>query len=170
MDKLNNQLREKAISLGLCANWQGMWTENWDNDKLADMMYKGIDFCIKNRYPSKEFFLENFDLGFLRRRCIFVNDKRSTNNPAQSLILGRSDIKVRYNGYGSGVIFALDNTSVTITAKNRSFVIVHAFDNAVIKAEKFDVAKIVVLKHSPNVIVIAGKDVDVKEEYDYLKD
>lgn len=170
MNKLNNELREKAISLGLCNQWQEMWNDNWSQDKMADMMYKGIDFCIKNRYPSKEFIIENFDLAFLRSKNVYVNDKRSTNNPAQCLALGRSDLKIRYNGYGSGEIYALDHSVITITAKNRSFAIVHALDNAIIKAEKFDVAKLVIIKHSTNVTIIAGEGVEVKEEYDYLKD
>ena len=170
MNWLNKELKDKAVSLGLCKEWQGLWNENWSPGKMADMMYKGIDFCLKNRFPSKEFIKENFDISMLRDNNIFADDKRSVNNPQQSLIIGESDVKVRYNGYGAGVIYVLDNSYVTITAKNRSFAIVHAFDKSTINAEKFDIANLVILKHSENVTVIAGDGILVKEEYDYLKD
>jgi hypothetical protein len=56
-----------------------------------------------------------------------------------------------------------------LIAKNRSFVIVHLFDEAYVTAEQFDKAKIVLIKHSDKVTIVADTSIKVKEEYDYLK-
>ena len=170
MDKLNESLKAKAVALGLCEKWKEMWNESFDVDKLASMMYKGIDFCIQKRYPSKSFLLENFKLDELRRNNVFVNDKRSTNNPEYSLVLGLSDVKYRYNGHSVGNVYVLDKSIARITAKNRSFVIVHVFDTSVINAETEDDAKIVVISHSKGASISHNGNVEIKEESDYLKD
>lgn len=169
MESINHKLREKAVSLGLCKEWQGMWNQDFDNDELADMMYRGIDFCIMNRYPSKEFLTDNFSLEFLRDKKIFVNDRRSTNNPENSIAIGKSEVKYRFNGSNSGNIYALDGSNIKVISKNRSFAIVHAFDNSHISAEQYDAAKLIVLRHSPNVSVATVGNVTVKDEFDYLK-
>ncbi len=46
---------------------------------------------------------------------------------------------------------------------------IHLYEKAYIEAEQTDKATIVIIKHSPDVIIIADKNIKVKEEYDYLK-
>ncbi len=46
---------------------------------------------------------------------------------------------------------------------------IHLYEKAYIKAEQQDKATIVIITHSPDVTIIADKNIKVKEEYDYLK-
>lgn len=167
--ELNTALREEARFLGLCDPWYNAWKNNCKNEELVAKMYKGLDFCLKNHWPSNDFILKHFDLDFRRKSNVFVNDKYSVNNPKESLILGTSDMTVRYNAEFNGNIHVRDNSSVKLSAKGRSFVIVHLYEKAYIQAEQFDSAKIVLVKHSPDVTIIAETNIKVREEYDYLK-
>ena len=169
MDELNKELRSQAVHLGLCDDWKKLWKKNWSNEKMVEQMYKGLDFCLKNHWPANEYILKHFDLDFRRKSNVYVNDKYSVVNPKQSLVLGKSEITFRYNGWSSGNIHIRDNSSAKVTVKNKSFVIVHLYENAYCVAEQLDKAKVVLVKHSPNVTVVAGKEIKVTEEYDYLK-
>ena len=169
MNELNNELRNQAIALGLCQEWQNAWKKDWSKEKMVEKMYKGIDFCLKYHYPSNDFILNHFDQDFRRQSNVYVNDRYSVCNPKQSLVLGNSDITFRYNAWGNGVIHVRDNATAKIYARNKSFVIVHIYDDACIKAEQTDKATIVLIKHSPKVTIEAGGNIKIREEYNYLK-
>lgn len=167
--ELSKTLRESARQNGLCNEWYNDWKDDTSADGLAEKMYKGLDFCLKHHWPSNDFIKEHFCLDFRREANVYVDDKHSVINPKQSLILGKSDITIRYNANGHGEIHVRDNSSVKLTAKTRSFVIVHLYENAYIFASQTESAKVVLVKHSKDVTVVTEGNVSVKEEYDYLK-
>lgn len=169
MNELNKDLRNQAVALGLCSDWQELWKKDWSKEKMVEMMYKGLDFCLEYHYPSNDYILKHFDLDFRRQSNVYVNDKYSVCNPKQSLVLGSSEITIRYNAWWNGSIHVRDNSTARIYARNKSFVIVHLYENAYVTAEQTDKATIVLIKHSPNVTIVAEKSIKVKEEYDYLK-
>lgn len=169
MNELNTELKNQARHLGLCDEWTNLWNKDWSNEKMVERMYKGLDFCLQHHWPSNDFILKHFDQDFRRNANVFVNDKYSINNPKESLILGKSDITARFNGANNGTIHIRDNSSVKLSAKNRSFVIVHLYENAYIDVEQFDRAKVVLIKHSQKVTIIADRAITIREEYDYLK-
>lgn len=169
MNELNKELKNQAVALGLCKEWQKSWKKDWSKEKMAEKMYKGLDFCLIHHWPSNEFIIKHFDLDFLRQSKIFVNDKYSVCNPKQSLVLGSSEITFRYNAWGNGSIHIRDNSYAKIYARNKSFVMIHLYEKAYIEAEQTDKATIVIIKHSQDVTIVADKNVKVKEEYDYLK-
>lgn len=169
MNELNKELKNQARHLGLCDEWTNLWNKDWSNEKMVERMYKGLDFCLKHHWPSNDFIVKHFDQEFRRNSNVFVDDKYSINNPKESLILGKSDITARFNGANNGTIHIRDNSSVKLSAKNRSFVIVHLYENAYIDAEQFDRSIVVLIKHSEKVTIIADKAIRIREEYDYLK-
>ena len=169
MNDLNKDLKSQAVALGLCKEWQKSWEKDWSREKMVERMYKGLDFCIIHHYPSNDYILKHFDQEFRRKSNVYVNDKYSVCNPKQSLVLGSSEITFRYNAWYNGSIHVRDNSSAKIFARNKSFVIVHLYEKAYIEAEQQDKAIIVIIKHSPDVTIVADKNIKVKEEYYYLK-
>ena len=169
MNELNNELKNQATALGLCNPWKDSWKKDWSEEKMVERMFKGLDFCLKHHWPANDFITKHFGLNFLRKSNVFVNDKYSVCNPKQSLVLGTSEITFRYNAWNNGSIHIRDNSSAKIFARNKSFVIVHLYEKAYIEAEQQDKATIVIIKHSPDVTIVAEKNIKVKEEYDYLK-
>lgn len=169
MNELNKELKNQAIALGLCEQWKEAWKKGWSKERMIERMFTGLDFCLKHHWPSNDFIIRHFDVDFLRQNNVFVNDKYSVCNPKQSLVLGSSEITFRYNAWHNDSIHIRDNSSVKIYARNKSFVIVHLYEKAYIEAEQTDKATIVLIKHSPDVNIVADKNIKVKEEYDYLK-
>ncbi len=167
--ELSKTLRESARSNGLCDKWYNEWKDSCSPKDLADKMFNGLDFVLKLHWPSNDFIKEHFSLDFRREVNVFVDDKYSVANPEQSLILGNSEITARFNGASHGNIHVRDNSSLNLTAKNRSFVIIHLYDNAIVTVEQFDKASVIVIKHSHDVTVKASESIKIKEEYDYLK-
>ena len=165
MNDLNKELKGQAVFLGLCDTWQKFWEKDWSKEKMVEMMYRGLDFCLQHHWPSNEFILKHFDREFLRKSNIFVNDKYSKVNPKQSLILGTSEITLKYNAWNYGNIHVRDNSSINLTARNGSFVIAHLYENATIKAEQFDKGKIIIVKHSTKVRIISSQTIKIREEY-----
>ena len=168
MNEINKELRSQAISLGLCNDWQKIWRGDWSNEKMVEQMYKGLDFCLKHHWPSNGYILNHFDISFLRKSNVFVDDKWSVCNPKRSLILGNSQITFRYNAWGNGSVHVRDNSRLNISAKNRSFVLVHLYDYACVEANQYDKAIIVLIKHSEHVKIIADKNIKIREDYEYL--
>ena len=168
MNELNKELKSQARHLGLCDEWTKLWNKDWSKEKLVEKMYKGLDFCLIHHWPANDFIIKHFDLDFRRKNNVFVNDKYSIVNPKESLILGTSEMTVRYNAWGHGNIHVRDSSSVKLLARNSSFVIVHLYENAYICAEQYDKARIVLVKHSQKVTIIADKNIKIREEYNYL--
>ncbi len=167
-ENLSLALKESARAHGMCDRWNSKWKGDETQDALIDMMYRGMDFCLTHHWPSNAFIKENFDPDTLRRRGVFVDDIYSAVNPRESLALGTSAVTLRFNGWSLGFVYARDEASVMITAKNCSNVFVHAFDKCFIDVNSIsDRAEVVVFKHSEDVKV--SGPARVKEDYGYLR-
>ena len=171
MDKLNKTLRDDAIGFGLCQQWQGDWKSDWDKEKMVAKFFQGMDFCLKHRFPTNQFIIDNFDLDFRRKSNVLVDDKYSLLNPIHALILGSSESTIRMNARHGSTIYMRDNSHVKLLASGNSFVVVHLLDNAQIEVETQDKAHVAVITHSKNAILITNcKDVVLREEYNWLKE
>lgn len=162
--ELNNSLRTKAVSCGLCNDWQKEWRQDWNLDRMVSQFYRGIDFFIDKRFVSNEFIKDNFNKDFLRRNGIIVDDTYSMVNPLYSILVGKSKSTIRMNGYKAGTTYILDNSEVNVKASGKSFIIVHAYGCAKINAEQDDKARVVVIKHSTQCHVVAKENIKVVEE------
>lgn len=162
MDKINSELKAQAIAHGMCADWQGKWEYDMPCDELAELMYKGINFCLKHNWPECAFLTNNFSVDERRRNNIIANDTYSLLNPEKTLVLGKSECKIRFNGLTSGNVYLRDNANVIITAKNRSRVYVKVHGNVNLTASTEDVAKIVIVKCSPGSVIKTDGNVVVR--------
>ena len=154
--QINDQLRNDAIKFGLCQQWQDEWKEDWSQEKMVEKMFKGIDFCLKYRYPSNQFIKDNFDLDFRRKSNVLVDDRYSLLNPPYALILGDSKATIRLNGRKSSIIYIHDWSRVELYASGSSFAIVHLLGDSRIEVEKKDRAHIAVISHSNDARLFAS--------------
>lgn len=169
LEEINRELRNSAVMCGLCNQWQMEWSIEWNYDRMISQFYRGIDFYLKTRFVDRQFIKENFDIDLLRKNGILVDDTYSLINPEKVILIGNSRSTIRVNSNKSSVIYLTDNAEVKITAKNRSFVIVHALDNATITARQNESARLVIIKHSYNLTILPDTNAVIREEYDYLK-
>ena len=170
---LNTKLRSEAIYLGICEKGLKEWEEDMTDAELIAFGFRNIDFLLKHHWPANDTIKTSWPKDFLRMNAVFVDDKYSINNAEHSLILGNSDITMRYNGWAIGVVCVRDGSKLSVTAKNKSHIIIHAFDNADINADGYDNASITVIRHSEDIRVSTfcqnHEAIKVKDELGYLK-
>lgn len=77
MKELNKILRNEAIDLGLCQQWQNDWRVNKNTGELIEMFKRGIDFCIEHNWPSCQFVKTNFDRKELHNHNVYVGENVS---------------------------------------------------------------------------------------------
>ena len=164
INALNKEIRDMAVSCGLCGQWQDEWKYDWDIDRMFSQFYRGMDFFIDKRFVSAEYIKQNFDRDILRQNGVIVDDEFSLMNPNNAILIGESKANVRMNGFKATTIYVTDKGKLKVTGKNKSFAMIHAYGNARIEAKTYDAATIVVIRHSENVSVSADEKVKVKDE------
>ena len=167
--ELNKSLREKAISNGLCAQWQRDWKKDWDVEEMISKFFKGLDFFLKNRFMSNEFMKDNFDIDVRRSHNVLVDDDYQLSNPKQSLITGNSNARINVDSWNVATIYIIDNSFTKVIAKENAFVMVHVLDSAQVNVTQEGDSKVFVYVHSKDSVVITTGKVTVKENLDYLK-
>ena len=165
---VNKELRKTAISFGLCQQWQDGWKNDWNREKMVDKFFEGMDFCLKYHFPSNQFIKDNFDIDFRRKSNVLVDDKWSLLNPLRALVLGNTTTTMRFNARNHSTVYIRDNSDVKILASGTAFVIVHVLDMANVRVEKKDDARVVIINHSKDSVIIADSNIIVKEEFDWL--
>lgn len=168
-NRVSIELRKKAREFGLCDEWFNDWSDTSPKQELIDKYITGIDFALQHHYPTNQYIKDNFELELLRKNNILVDDERNLLNPSVAVILGNTKTKIRVNGLSRSIIYVRDKSEVDLIVKNRSFVIVHTFDNASVKVETEDNPSVLVLKHSKDATIKTTNGIKVKEEFDYLK-
>ena len=167
--QLNTLLRKEAVSLRICDKVLGQWNTDKGDGELVALGYSNIDFLLKHHWPANQTLKSVWPKDFLRSNGVFVDDRWSANNLESSLVLGDSKVTMRYNGWNIGRVYVRDNAQVSITAKNKSTVFVHAFENACIGIEQYDDSTVVIIRHSENVVIAQHIGMaKVKDEFGYL--
>lgn len=125
-------LKQQAVGLGLCTQWQGEWGQPTDNE-LIQKYIRGIDFCIEHNYPSNDYIKSNFDVESLHRNGIFVDETINVgrNNPQRILVFnGRCVGSINVDGFSCRTIYIRGDSCINITAKGFSRTFIRVYDNA----------------------------------------
>lgn len=173
-------LREDARRIGLCDEWYAQWKDETSQQELCDKMKKGLDFCIKHRWPSKQFITHHFSQEFRRKNGILVNDIRSypERDPEtrrliyikEYLLLGESKSVIRYSFRPHTCnVWVFDNSKVTVDVKYGAYILIHLFDNATADVTTDLVSKVSVIRHNKNTKVVKREGiVNIRDEFHYL--
>ncbi len=142
---VNTELKEKAISLGLCEKWTNEWKDH-DKDELVSKYVRGIDFCIHNDFPSIDYMENNFR-GVMEKHGVFVNNIVNLVNRSFVVLNGECEGEIIYNEYNVGRIYVRHNSTVKIKVSGCSKVFISTFDNCEVIIECNENAKCYVYKH-----------------------
>ena len=145
--ELNNLLRNRARQLGLCDQWYNDWGSKETKQQLIEKYLHGIDFCIKNDYPKKEFIKAYFPKNLLAEKGIFLDEKIAHTNLCTAVLLGESDGELKYDGYSVGKIYVRHQSVVKVNACDRARVFVECYDGTKVDAVATDDARIFVYQH-----------------------
>ena len=176
--ELSIKLRESARKVGLCDQWYNDWKDDTTKEGLIDFYKRGLDFCIKHRWPTKTFIKQNFSQDFLRKHGILVNDTRSypirDENRRQMylkeyVLLGDSHATIRYSFRPHMCnVWVCDNSTVTVDVKYGAFILIHLFDKSKADVKTDLVSKVTVIRHTSDVKVKKEGIVTIKDEFHYL--
>ena len=164
IQELNNEARTLAIENGLCEKWQDMWAKDWPLEKMVHMFYRGIDFFISTRFLPDNKMVEWVGTDFMRENGILVNDRYSLVNPSYVITTGKTETTIRMNANNAATIYLCDDSTATLEAKNRSFVIVHLYGNATLKATASGDAHVCAIVHSDKAKVIDDGNIVIKND------
>lgn len=155
MTDKNKFLKIMAMQKGLCKEWSDAWHDNSTDKDLLEKYIKGLDFCIKNDYPSNKFIRENFDSQWLQQNGVFVDvDGFVTGGKSGTYVVqGDSYGNFHFSKHDAATIWVRHNSEISIEASGNAFVVVHCYDTSNVRIEVAGTAKVSVHKHSTSCII-----------------
>lgn len=140
MNNLSETLKQQARSLGLCDEWFGEWADNCNQQELIDKYVRGIDFAIKNQYPSNDFIKNNFDHELLNKNLIFIDEFINEENAPSGIYIinGECSGAICLSPWAVATIYVRHTSSVNIVASDFAKVFVRLYDNAEVETSTND--------------------------------
>lgn len=164
LKEANKILFAQARELRMCDAVHKAWYgKSWSYDKLAEMMYRNLDFCVDNRWPSRETMKTLIPEDARHRNGIVVDERWSLLNTTFALVMGDSEAKARYNAFNVGQIHIFDKSRCYVSAKGHASVSVHVYDNASVNVIAEDSAHVLVVRHSASAKIITTGQMTIKE-------
>ena len=147
------ELAKEAQKKGICSEWHGELRKLGDNKRAMLQMYiKGIDFCLKNDFPSNDYIRANFK-GTMEDFGVFLDEPNlNITNFSKCVALGKTTGIVTTTGFQVCEAFIKHQSDITIEAKDNAFIVVDVFDNTTLKVNAHYRAKVCVNRYGGKVI------------------
>lgn len=161
---ISEDLKQKAIKLNLCKEWTVGWQDP-DLDGLCEMFVTGIDFCIKNDYPSTEYIKANFG-DVAKNNGIFTDAEISIENPDVAILLGKTTGSITLSGYVSRDIYVRHDSEVHIMIKDSAKAFIRVFNNAKVTVNNLSSSRVFIYKYTDgfNGKIYTSGDVMIREK------
>lgn len=149
IEKINETLFSQARDLRMCDDVHRAWYGRCLTvDELFDLYYRNLDFCTDYRWPGTEEARELFTDEERHAHGVVMDEKWSLLNPTHSIVTGKSNAKIRYNGFNVARTTIMDKSFCDISVKGHAFVTIHLYDKARINIVVETPATAMIIKHS----------------------
>lgn len=129
--ELSISLREIGRAKGMCDKFFDEWKDDDDIDTIIDRFVPGMDFCIKEDYPTLDFICKHFRKDDLHRHNIFVDEEVSLDGDnGYYCFLGSCRATLSVDGFKAVTVYVRHNSEVNVTASNGAKVFVRYYDNS----------------------------------------
>ena len=157
------ELAKEAKKKGICSEWHGELRKLGDNKRAMLQMYiKGIDFCLKNDFPSNDYIRANFK-GTMEDFGVFLDEPNlNITNFAKCVALGNTSGTVTATGFQVCEAFIKHQSDITIEAKDTAFIVADVFDGSALTVHAHDRAKVCVNRYGGKVVISNDEDARVK--------
>lgn len=162
--ELVHQIKQDGIAKGLCRLWQMKLKPGLGVDSLAELYIRGIDFCIKNDYPTLDFLRTNFK-GKCEDYGVYVDDEVVEKNRKDVVLNGDCKAMLEYDGFAVSNIYIRHNSKSSVNVGDHAIVTIDIFDNsylAIAVAGKY--AKVLVNVYGKATVEIVG-GINIKIRY-----
>lgn len=129
--ELSISLREIGRAKGMCDKFFDEWKDDDDIDTIIDRFVPGMDFCIKEDYPTLDFICKHFRKEDLHRHNIYVDEELSLDGDnGYYCFLGSCRATLSVDGFKAVTVYVRHNSEVNVTASNGAKVFVRYYDNS----------------------------------------
>lgn len=149
---LSKTLAKDAKRKGICKEWHSALKSLTDRKAMVEMYLRGIDFCLKNDYPANDFIKAHFG-DIAPGMGVFVDCVINIENSPKCVCLGESFGTIKVNAFNVSEIFAKHQSDLNVFASGSAFVMIDAFDDAMVNIHAHDRAKVCVNKYGDGVLV-----------------
>lgn len=145
MSTIGKQLAKLGKKKEMCREFSDILKKTNDREQIIDIFFDGINYCLINDFPGREFIKKEFG-ELLECRHIYL-DKTIDVDTNKVVVLGKSTGTIRANDYSVNEHFIAHDSVINIEAKDHSFTIVDVYDLAHVVINVADSAKVVVNKY-----------------------
>lgn len=149
-----NTLKQKAIALGLCDDFQKSWSED-----LIGMYKRGISWCAKRGFPSltdmlpyDEQLVENDVYNSKKVNLLLTND---------TYILNESTGSVEIDDFNVSGLYVALNSIINVNVKDCSILTIESFDNAILRISVDEDAVCNVWQYGNSVVQVLSGNVKI---------
>lgn len=142
--ELNDYILKGAMQADICKPWAEQIASAGNVDELLSMYVKGIDFCLKNNFPS------NADLvrlagDKLQGYGIYIdNPGIDLRNCKTTALLGSCYSDLNYDKFTVAQAFIKHTSTARVVASDNSFIVIDCFDDSTLDVRAFGNAKVLV--------------------------
>ena len=160
--ELNKQLKQDGIAVGLCAQYQGLLDRSDTVEKMVRLFIRGIDFCIKNDYPTLDFMRKNFK-GKSEPFGAYVDDEITGLRNAPDIVMnGGCKALLEYDEYSVSRIYIRHSSQAAVNVSDHAIVTIDAFDNShLVVAVAGGNAQVIVNKYGDAQVECIGSGIKV---------
>lgn len=158
----SDELKSMAIANGLCEQWQKEWGRP-DDEELIRKYIKGLDFCIKNHYPPKDYVVKHFDRHFLHEHGIWC-DEEVRYTKTRMVLRGSCTGTITFGKMDTAFVWVTEDSDVTIVCNKFSQVYISVYDSAKVRVVGDSVAKVRVNAYGEQVSVNCEGEVDFRQK------
>ncbi len=161
--ELNKQLKIDGVAKGLCTQYQGLLDRCGDSiENMVRLFIRGIDFCIKNDYPTLDFIRENFK-GKSEPYGAYVDDNiRNLRNRPDVVLNGNCKALLEYDDYSVSRIYIRHGSQAAVNVSDHAVVTIDAFDNSrIVVAVAGSNAQVLVNKYGNSQVECIGSGIKV---------
>ena len=127
--KIQQLILENGTRLGMCQKFQSeLLSEEKSIDELCSMYHRGLDFCIKHNFPSRDIICQ-FRRDDLARNGIYYDvDNYDIVNQKHIVVNGKSDVDIYVRSISD--IYLRGNTKARIHLSDNAFAYITLYDES----------------------------------------
>jgi hypothetical protein len=177
---LSKKLKAEAIGNGLCKQWTDEWEDNSNKLVLAEKFKRGLDFCIKHDWPSREELDDIVDAEFNSYGIYNDQNVSIVNNQSMSgettpldevcefVLNGECNANIVVHGTTT-IVWVRHDSEATVLVSGDGTAYVKCLDNASVKIRCGLKGKAYCYRYSENARIDAKGDVHMREKVDFYK-
>lgn len=140
---LNGHILRKALANNICGPWAKRIELAEDKHALMQMYVDGIDFCIKNEFPSNGDLI-NLAGDIINDYGVYVAQEVSLHNSSFAVLLGACTGDLHYSDYVVANLYVKHTTKANIIASDNAVVMIDVFDKTTAQISAYGNSRVMV--------------------------